>query len=186
MKIWTGIYPEILLENMVAVRYLVLLMVVMTAAADDYRRYKISNRIIICGLILSVMVCIAEMYMMCVVSRNDVGIMYGGYKRVKDVCLMYFSGMVLAFVISYMLYKIKAIGAGDVKLFMVAGTLIGYKDVMYIIGLSLLAGVFIGVIEALGRKEMIPVMGKSMHKFHFSYAIMAGVCMMVCLKTAGV
>lgn len=186
MKIWTGIYPAILLEHMMGARYLVLLIFVMVAAVDDYKRYKISNRIIICGLLLSAMVCIADIYMMHVVSRNDACIIYGGYKGDKDVCLMYLSGMVLAFVVSYMLYKVKAIGAGDVKLFAIVGMLTGYKDVMYIIGLSLLAGAFIGVIEALCRKEDLFVMGKTMHKFHFSYAIMAGVCMMVCLKIAGV
>ena len=56
---------------------------------------------------------------------------------------------------------------------------------MYIIVIALFAGAFIGVAEALGRKEIMLVTGKSMHKFHFSYAIMAGVCMMVCLKSAG-
>lgn len=83
MKMWAGIYKEILSGHMDVVRYLVLLMVTMAAAADDYKRYKISNRIIIGGLILSAMVCIAEMYMMHVVSKNGVDITYGGYKSYK-------------------------------------------------------------------------------------------------------
>lgn len=186
MKMWAGIYKEILSGHMDVVRYLVLLMVTMAAAADDYKRYKISNRIIIGGLILSAMVCIAEMYMMHVVSKNGVDITYGGYKGYKDIGLMYLSGMVWALFVSYVLYKVRAIGAGDVKLFMVVGTFMGYKDVMYIIVIALFAGAFIGVAEALGRKEIMLVTGKSMHKFHFSYAIMAGVCMMVCLKSAGI
>ena len=114
-----------------------------------------------------------------------VDITYGGYKGYKDIGLMYLSGMVWALVVSYVLYKVRAIGAGDVKLFMVVGTFMGYKDVMYIIVIALFAGAFIGVAEALGRKEIMLVTGKSMHKFHFSYAIMAGVCMMVCLRSAG-
>lgn len=186
MKMWAGIYKEILSGHMDVVRYLVLLMVTMAAAADDYKRYKISNRIIIWGLILSAMVCIAEMYMMHVVSKNGVDITYGGYKSYKDIGLMYLSGMVWALVVSYVLYKVRAIGAGDVKLFMVVGTFMGYKDVMYIIVIALFAGAFIGVAEAIGRKEIMLVTGKSMHKFHFSYAIMAGVCMMVFLKSAGI
>lgn len=72
MKMWVGIYKEILSGHMDVVRYLVLLMVTMAAAADDYKRYKISNRIIIGGLILSAMVCIAEMYMMHVCLLSDV------------------------------------------------------------------------------------------------------------------
>lgn len=130
MKMWAGIYKEILSGHMDVVRYLVLLMVTMAAAADDYKRYKISNRIIIGGLILSAMVCIAEMYMMHVVSKNGVDITYGGYKSYKDIGLMYLSGMVWALVVSYVLYKVRAIGAGDVKLFMVVGTFMGYKDVI--------------------------------------------------------
>ena len=149
MKMWAGIYKEILSGHMDVVRYLVLLMVTMAAAADDYKRYKISNRIIIGGLILSAMVCIAEMYMMHVVSKNGVDITYGGYKSYKDIGLMYLSGMVWALVVSYVLYKVRAIGAGDVKLFMVVGTFMGYKDVMYIIVIALFAGAFIGVAEAL-------------------------------------
>lgn len=124
MKMWVGIYKEILSGHMDVVRYLVLLMVTMAAAADDYKRYKISNRIIIWGLILSAMVCIAEMYMMHVVSKNGVDITYGGYKSYKDIGLMYLSGMVWALFVSYVLYKVRAIGAGDVKLFMVVGTFI--------------------------------------------------------------
>lgn len=167
MKMWAGIYKEILSGHMDVVRYLVLLMVTMAAAADDYKRYKISNRIIIGGLILSAMVCIAEMYMMHVVSKNGVDITYGGYKSYKDIGLMYLSGMVWALFVSYVLYKVRAIGAGDVKLFMVVGTFMGYKDVMYIIVIALFAGAFIGVAEALGRKEIMLVTGKNMHKFHF-------------------
>ena len=111
MKMWAGIYKEISSGHMDVVRYLVLLMVTMAAAADDYKRYKISNRIIIGGLILSAMVCIAEMYMMHVVSKNGVDITYGGYKSYKDIGLMYLSGMVWALVVSYVLYKVRAIGA---------------------------------------------------------------------------
>ena len=41
MKMWAGIYKEILSGHMDVVRYLVLLMVTMAAEEDDYKRYKI-------------------------------------------------------------------------------------------------------------------------------------------------
>ncbi len=171
---------------MIVVRYVVLLILVLVALVDDYKRYKISNRIIVSGLLVALVICVAEMCMWYVVNKNNADIMYGGYRDYKETGLMYMSGMVLAFVIGYVLYMVKAIGAGDVKLFGVAGMLIGSKDVVYLIGVSLAAGVLIGIIEIIRKKETILVTGINMHKFHFSYAIMQGVCIMVCIKLMGI
>ncbi len=171
---------------MIVVRYVILLILVLVALVDDYKRYKISNRIIVSGLLVACVMCAAEMCMLYVVNKNNADIMYGGYRGYKETGLMYMSGMVLAFVIGYVLYMVKAIGAGDVKLFGVAGMLIGSKDVVYLIGVSLAAGVFTGIIEILRKKETVLVTGRSMHKFHFSYAIMQGVCIVVCLKLTGI
>ena len=41
------IYMGMLMEHIVLVRYGVLAVIILIAIADDYRRYKISNRIII-------------------------------------------------------------------------------------------------------------------------------------------
>ena len=95
------------------------------------------------------------------------------------------SGMVTAFAVSYVVYRLKGIGAGDVKLLLVAGMFIGARDVLYLIGISLMAGVVIGVAEGVRKKEVRQVVGINMHRFHFSYAIMSGVCIMVCLKVLG-
>ena len=93
--------------------------------------------------------------------------------------------MVTAFAVSYVVYRLKGIGAGDVKLLLVAGMFIGARDVLYLIGISLMAGVVIGVAEGVRKKEVRQIIGINMHRFHFSYAIMSGVCIMVCLKMLG-
>lgn len=180
------IYMGMLMEHIVLVRYGVLAVIILIAIADDYRRYKISNRIIISGLVLSVLMCVIEMYMVFMVGDGHTDIMYGEHKSCKDIGIMYASGMLLGLAGGYILYCLRGIGAGDVKLFAVAGMFIGGSDIGYLIGVSLAAGIVTGVAENIRKRELVAVTGKCMHRFHFTYAILAGVCIMVCFKLSGV
>lgn len=169
------------MEYIVYARYFMLVMVALAAVIDDYRRYKISNRIILTGLILAVCMYFIEMYMVknvCEYSLSD----KASETYYKDAGRMYISGMVMAFVAGYMMYMLKGIGAGDVKLLTVAGMFIGINDVLYLCGVSLVAGVIIGVVEAVRTGKFKYIAGINMHKFHFSYAILSGVIIMVCIK----
>ena len=168
---------DMLINHMVIARYFMLFVITLIAVVDDYRRYKISNKIIIGGLVISVAMSVAQMCIVGLKAGAYIGGLYGGY---KNTIMVYVSGMVTAFAVSYVVYRLKGIGAGDVKLLLVAGMFIGARDVLYLIGISL-----IGVAEGVRKKEVRQVVGINMHRFHFSYAIMSGVCIMVCLKVLG-
>jgi prepilin peptidase CpaA len=99
-------------------------------------------------------------------------------------------GVVIPIVILYFLFIIKALGAGDIKLFAVVGSYIG-KPVITIIFYSFLAGGVISLIYLLMgiilsvtyRKNLSGETGRNAglmkHRIHFSLAIMAGVLMYV-------
>lgn len=144
------------------------------AVIDDSKRYKISNTIIIVGFLISVFLNISS-----ILSGSDIKVIAGTYLK----------GFPAAFGISYVVYIFRGIGAGDVKLLAVAGLFIGFGDVVELLILSLITGVVIGICENMfkfngGIKGV-------MHKFHYSYAIMAGLVLMMLknlanLQTGGV
>mgnify|MGYP000195207551 FL=1 len=129
---------DMLINHMVLARYFMLFVITLIAVVDDYRRYKISNKIIIWGLVISGAMSVAQMCIASLKAGAYIGGLYGGC---KNTIMVYVSGMVTAFAVSYVVYRLKGIGAGDVKLLLVAGMFIGARDVLYLIGISLMAGV---------------------------------------------
>ena len=160
------------------IRYCILAVITLAAVFDDYRRYRISNRIIIAGAIVGVVLGVAQVCAAVYIKQD-------AHEEIISICRMYISGMAVALIISMVVYKLKGIGAGDVKLLAVAGLYIGPRDVLWLIGVSLAAGVVIGVIETVRNKEIKMISGVKLHKFHFSYAIMSGVVIMVCAGIMG-
>lgn len=92
---------------------MILLVIIMSAAVvDDCRRYRISNRIIICGFIAAVGVFLTEQ------------IMKGG-------AMQYLTACIAGLGVMSAIYIVKGAGAGDVKLSAVCGMLLGIKDIFY-------------------------------------------------------
>ena len=87
------------------IRYAAMFIIIMMAVIDDYRRFKVSNRIIIAGMVIGVVI-------------NMGSLMYGGDVR------GYIYGGMAGFAIMYMVYIFGGVGAGDVKLLAVCGLLI--------------------------------------------------------------
>lgn len=79
------------------IRYAAMFIIIMMAVIDDYRRFKVSNRIIIAGMVIGVVI-------------NMGSLMYGGDVR------GYIYGGMAGFAIMYMVYIFGGVGAGDVKL----------------------------------------------------------------------
>ena len=91
------------------IRYAAMFIIIMMAVIDDYRRFKVSNRIIIAGMVIGVVI-------------NMGSLMYGGDVR------GYIYGGMAGFAIMYMVYIFGGVGAGDVKLLAVCGLLIGDSE----------------------------------------------------------
>ena len=76
-----------------------------------------------------------------------------------------------------LLYIIRAVGAGDVKLFAVLGLLTGLEFVVQLMVVSFVTGLFTGVIElCLKRTSLVRVgsTGIEGHGFHYAVAVLIG------------
>lgn len=99
----------------------------------DATRHKISNSIVLIGL--------------------TAGFGYFSWSDGWSGFLYSLSGMGAGFALMLLLYLLKAIGAGDVKLFAAIGALTGAEFVCYFIFYSLFYAGIIGVVILLVRKQ---------------------------------
>ncbi len=95
---------------MYGVKYLFLCLYLFLAVLEDFRNRKISNWQILFGLGIGFLFLLKE----------------GGRENVADGLI----GMCLPFVLLFLLYAFRTLGAGDVKLFMVAGLFLGKSGVL--------------------------------------------------------
>ena len=145
-----------------------LLVILADAAVDDLRRYRISNSIILAGLMLSLAVAVETL----ILGSRDSGI---GISKALVMVLDMFLGGIVSFAAAFVLYALKGIGAGDVKLYMVCGLLSGYRMSGKMLLYTMVAGVVIGIMEVfIRRKDVVKVWGRQFHASHYSLGILAG------------
>lgn len=156
------------------VRIVAGLAVTLAAAADDIKRYKISNRIVTGGGFTAIVMLICEG-----ISKNDV--------------LDYVMGSFAAFGLMLAAYAVHAVGAGDVKLTAVLGCIAGVRNICVVIaGAFICAGIMgiIGVLLGKCRRMQIYIRRRKnnkegghvlqVHTIHFSVALLAGEIVMFC------
>ena len=102
------------------------------AVVIDYRTYKIPNCLIFAGLMAAMM--------------------YHGMGSGPPGIAKVISDALLTFFITFPLFVIKALGAGDCKLFGVIAAFTTFKITLKIIFASLLGGVVIGIIKIFFEK----------------------------------
>ena len=152
-----------------------LLVILADAAVDDLRRYRISNSIIFAGLMLSLAVAVETL----ILGSRDSGM---GISKALGMVLDMFLGGIVSFAAAFVLYALRGIGAGDVKLYMVCGLLSGYRMSGKMLLYTMAAGVVIGIMEVFIRrkdgdtriKDVVKVWGRQFHASHFSLGILAG------------
>ena len=75
------------------------------------------------------------------------------------------------------LYIIRAVGAGDVKLLAVIGMLTGLEFVLQLMVVSLITGIFTGIVELFLKKTREVCMGRSgikAHGLHYAVGVLSG------------
>lgn len=112
-----------------------------------------------------------------------------GISKALGMVLDMFLGGIVSFAAAFVLYALKGIGAGDVKLYMVCGLLSGYRMSGKMLLYTMAAGVVIGIMEVfirrkdveirrkdvdIGRKDVVKVWGREFHASHYSLGILAG------------
>ena len=134
---------------------IIALVLVIVAAVHDLREFRIPNRLIVAGIVVGVSV---------IVIRAFTGEYIGNY------ILGTLAGMIF-------LYIIRAVGAGDVKLLAVIGMLTGLEFVLQLMAVSLITGLFTGIVELFLKKTREVSMGSNgikAHGFHYAVGVLAG------------
>lgn len=153
-------------QTVFLLRLVLALIITIFATIQDLKSYKIKNELVIFAFATGVM---------CII----LSLLYGG--EVKN----YVCGIVVGFIVTFILFLIRAIGAGDAKLLTVIGFIVGYKMTMKTILLSLVFGLFMGLFSIVLKryakiKENVFDVGEiditkkisNYHIFHFSPAIL--------------
>ena len=155
---------------------LVLLLLVMLAVVLDFLCYRISNRLIAAGMVLALVLGYAQ----------------GGVQQM----LFVLRNMSFPVIALYLFYRMRAIGAGDVKLFSMIGGFLNFRQIVWCVVLSFVLGAVIslgkmlidgtlynGLLEGgsyiwglMGGKwqEYRPTGYTKDHVIHFSLAILLG------------
>lgn len=133
---------------------IIALVLVIVAAVHDLREFRIPNRLIVAGVSV-------------IVIRAFTGEYIGNYILGTLAGL---AGMTF-------LYIIRAVGAGDVKLLAVIGMLTGLEFVLQLMAVSLITGLFTGIVELFLKKTREVSMGSNgikAHGFHYAVGVLAG------------
>lgn len=107
-------------------KFLCIIVLLAAAIREDFKSYKIPNYLAATGIIASFAICIAE--------HGPAGI------------LSWFPGILFPFLILFPLFLIRAVGAGDIKLFCVIGSFYGIAFGFQTILLSFLTAAFFSII----------------------------------------
>ena len=134
---------------------IIALVLVIVAAVHDLREFRIPNRLIVAGIVVGVSV---------IVIRAFTGEYIGNYILGTLAGL---AGMTF-------LYIIRAVGAGDVKLLAVIGMLTGLEFVLQLMVVSLITGIFTGIVELFLKKTREVSMGIKAHGFHYAVGVLTG------------
>jgi prepilin peptidase CpaA len=171
-----------------AVSDLVLLLLVGTAVVLDFWSFKISNRLIAAGYVLAFAFRFAQ----------------GGVQEVLTVLW----NISFPVIILYLFYRMRAIGAGDVKLFSMIGGFMNFGEVVRCIAFSFVIGAVFSFAKLVyyhnlrsglkaggsylwqllggNLEEYKPAGDTKQHVIHFSSAIFLGtVAALICGKSMG-
>lgn len=154
-------------DRMILFRAVSAVFVTFTAVYDDLKRYKISNRLMAVGLC--------------------VGIAFILLEAIEERAYMeYILGGSVTFVVMFLIYIVRGVGAGDVKLLTVLGFLTGLQIIKYVVFNAFLITGAVGIIYVLtdrGKKIVVetPTGHRfKMHAIHFSVAVLVGEVIMLC------
>lgn len=113
---------------------LTLYTIIIVAVVQDFRSRKISNRLILTGLLLSL----------------AFGVLLGGMSRIPYILL----NMSFPVIMLYLLYLLGALGAGDIKLFSIIGGFTNLKMLTGCIVAAFFVGAAMGILKMLRNQNL--------------------------------
>lgn len=133
---------------------LTLLTVLVLAVVEDFREMKISNRLIASGLILGLA--------FRVMGEGSAGVVH------------FLVNISIPVLLLFLLFQMRAVGAGDIKLFSVVGGFLTTEQLLYVMFAAFAAGAVIGLIKLVYRVRTTGYQIGTITVIHFSTAILIG------------
>lgn len=133
---------------------LTLLTFLVMAVAADFRETKISNRLIVSGLIWG--------FALRIMGEGSAGIVH------------FLVNISIPVILLFLLFQMRALGAGDIKLFSVAGGFLTTRQLLYLMLTAFFIAGAIGVGKLLYQKKTTGSFGNKRTLIHFSAAILIG------------
>lgn len=114
-------------------KIIILLLLISLSLISDIKTYKIKNKIVLTFMILGM----------------GANVVTDGIKGIKVSLL----GLITPILILFILYALRMLGAGDIKLFSAIGSIMGVKFAIYSMAFSFLSGGIIAIIILVLRKN---------------------------------
>lgn len=122
------------------------------AVVADFREARISNRLIASGLIWGLA--------FRVIGEGSAGIVH------------YLVNVSIPVILLFLLFQMRALGAGDIKLFSVAGGFLSTGQLLYLIPAAMAAAGILGLGKLFWETKVRGVWRKEKTLIHFSVAIL--------------
>lgn len=106
------------------IKSLILIGLLFYFAIDDYKRYKINNKVILISIILGIILNFFD---------NNI------FLSIK--------GIIIPFIFLYPLFIINIFPAGDIKILMFVGSILGYIDLFFIFVISIIISIIIVLVK---------------------------------------
>lgn len=120
----------------------------------DFREMKISNRLIASGLIIGLALRI--------MGEGSAGIVH------------FLVNISVPVILLFLLFQMRALGAGDIKLFSVVGGFLTTRQLVYVMAAAFILAAVIGLGKLAYVKLTTGSFGKGKTLIHFSAAILIG------------
>ena len=139
--------------------YLILLGLLACAVYTDMTQTRISNRLIVLGLMIGLFFRIK--------TEGSVGFLF------------YTVNIFIPVILLYLLFQMRALGAGDIKLFSMIGAFISTEQLLKLMGLAFFVGAMLGIGKIIYRFIFLKTERGTLTKIHFSPAILMAYLMII-------
>ena len=141
------------------ISYVVLLGLLLIAVYTDMTWTRISNRLIVLGLFIGLILRI--------VGEGSIGI------------LVFIVNISIPVILLYLLFQMRALGAGDIKLFSMIGGFISTEELLQILGVAFFVGAIYGLGKIAYQNLYLKRVYKKTTQIHFSPAIVVAYLMVI-------
>ena len=139
--------------------YLILLGFLFRAVYTDMTQTRISNRLIVFGLLIG--------FIFRLWSEGSMGVLF------------YVINIFIPVIFLFLLFQVRALGAGDIKLFSMVGAFISTKKLLKLMVLAFCVGALLGICKIIYQFIFLRFELRRLTQIHFSPAILIAYVLVV-------